>query len=356
VRCARCGHDATYPQRSGRRCPSCRLPFAFEPREGDPLSDMAWKAALEAVSSEGTVRFVLANLHHEVARRKKPSDSRAVAGVAGVVLTIIATAVLGSVAAAAGLGALVTGGVGTAGLIAALRPRPGLTLSRGEFEALFARWVAAHGVPAGLVTPPRAPPSPYRAELAQELEAYSFDRAVICDRRDTVDLLLANDFHFENNCAVLSADGHPEHAFALARRMLRGNPRLEVFVLHDATPAGCVLAHQLAHDAAWFGGGTARIVDVALRPAQGERMMQVAWSSEAGDVPPHPALSDDERRWLARWRVEVAAVRPEQLVKRLFRAMHAPAGTTAATGTTGGGDGTFTTHADAADGGGDSFG
>jgi hypothetical protein len=39
---------------------------------------------------------------------------------------------------------------------------------------------------------------------------YSLDTEVICNRAQTVDLRLANDFHFENNCAgdaVTSREG-----------------------------------------------------------------------------------------------------------------------------------------------------
>ena len=345
MKCTRCGHDSTYPQRTARLCPECKKPFAFEPRDGDPVSDMAWKNAIEAVSSGGTVRFVAANLHHEVARRQP----RSTGGVVATMATAIGTA-FGI--ASFGLGALPIGVVGTAlvGYVA-WKARRGLRLSRRDFDALLVRWTATHGAPAGLVVPARSQPQ-RSAELDSELEAYSFDRAVICDRADMVDLLLANDFHFENNCAVLSSDGHPRHAFAIVRKMLRSNPRLEVFVLHDATPSGCTLAHYLRHDPDWFGGTPVRVFDVALRPPQGKRMMRSAWRAET-QTDAHPALSPADRSWLGSWRVELPALRPEQLIKRLFRSMQLLPTAAAAS------DGdviTFTTDASASDGGGDSFG
>ena len=58
----------------------------------------------------------------------------------------------------------------------------------------------------------RGTPTPKRT-FDSDIADYSFDRAVICDRARTADLLIANNFHFENNCAVLSVDGYPPHAF-----------------------------------------------------------------------------------------------------------------------------------------------
>src|SRR5204863_3046139 len=132
------------------------------------------------------------------------------------------------------------------------------------FERLWERWCSVHGTPAGVIVRKPQPDHPAAAE--PDLADYSFDRAVICDRARTVDLLLANNFHFENNCAVLSIDGYPPGPFETVRAMLKRNPGLQVFALHDATETGCRLAHRLATETAWFAG-QARVVDVGLRPA-----------------------------------------------------------------------------------------
>ena len=87
-------------------------------------------------------------------------------------------------------------------------------------------------------SPTRKPRGPRRApgpppKLEPDVADYSFDRAVICDRARTVDLLLANNFHFENNCAVLSVEGYPQRVFETVRTMLKRNPQLRL------TIAGC---------------------------------------------------------------------------------------------------------------------
>jgi hypothetical protein len=135
-----------------------------------------------------------------------------------------------------------------------------------------------------------------------------------------VDLLLANNFHFENNCAVLSAGGYPQQAFETVRRMLRRNPRLEVFVLHDITLEGCRLAHRLATDPEWFKGTGVRVVDVGLRPVHARPFKQLLQPA-VRPVAPGGGISPEEARWLSKHTLELAVIRPEQILKRLFRAM-----------------------------------
>ena len=107
-------------------------------------------------------------------------------------------------------------------------------LDQAEFDGLWQKWHQRA----------RQPARPHRAQVEAraandrrkaDLGDYSFDRAVICDRARTVDLLIANNFHFENNCAILSIGGYPKGPFELVRTMLKRNPKLQVFALHDAS-------------------------------------------------------------------------------------------------------------------------
>lgn len=372
MKCIRCGNDAKYKDRSDERCPKCRKPFAFEPQKGDPFTDQAFQNALDRVSAKGQVRFTLRNLFYELDRAKKPMATGWFVG-SGVTAAIGALASIGD--AIPGLFfltvSLVTGLTGLAKSVR--RRRVGLT--QQEFEVAYAKWTATHGQPEALHVPkddrPRGPSEALRAELAH----YSFDRAVITDRRDTAELLLANNFHFENNCAVLSFDGHPAQAFDIVREMLRNNPRIEVFALHDCTFVGCALAWRLREDARWFKD-IGKVYDVALRPAQAEKLRGARLPAKDATRHEHPALSPAEKSFLSRHTVELAAIRPEQLIKRLFRAMtQLPQGGTTSTGdsSTGGdtyvfydggstGSGSdssgsdFSSDATTSDGGADAFG
>ena len=58
MKCIYCLTDTNYPERQAGRCPKCKKAFAFEPRTGSAYSDMAFKSAIDAVSANGTVRFL----------------------------------------------------------------------------------------------------------------------------------------------------------------------------------------------------------------------------------------------------------------------------------------------------------
>jgi hypothetical protein len=214
-------------------------------------------------------------------------------------------------------------GIDIAALGAALgsvvaRRRRGWTIPKSEFDRLWKRWCSIHGTPKGVIVRReplgQAPPR----EVESDVSLYSFDRAVICDRTRTVDLLLANNFHFENNCAVLSVDGYPRAAFDTVLAMLRRNPKLRIFALHDCTRDGCALARKLASDPQWFLGQG--VVDVGLRPVHARKLPNLI------PVKAAPALalgiSRDEFDWLSRYNAELAVLRPEQVIRRLFHAMN----------------------------------
>lgn len=355
MKCIYCKSDCKYSERSDRKCPSCRRGFAFEPRSGDPITDTAFQAAIDAASSSGTVRFVESHVYYQVARRlpRKGTARTLFFVLGGASLAGAAVVPVAALAFAAFFG----------GLGVALWPKPTVKLSRAAFDTLWERWLEVHGAPRALIVRRQADPAaaPYRAHA--DIEHYSFDRVVVCDRASTVDVLLANNFHFENNCAVLSIDGYPPNAFEAVRAMLRNNPRLTVYVLHDATREGCTLAHQMASSPEWFRE-RARVVEVGIRPAHAKKFRGLWIPAAAGPAPSIRLLTRHERAWLASYALELAAIRPEQIIKRLYAAIASDAPLQSASeyiDISGGGDfyvdsASFSSEASTSDGGDDSFG
>lgn len=343
--CIHCKSDAKYKERLDGRCPSCRHRFAFEPKTGSPVTDGAFASAIARVSSDGKVKWTKGHLYYEIARRTQ--KKRAVAVFAVISAVAAAIAVVANVPVLGAL-ALVLAVAAIAGAVK--NARRSIQLSPADFESLLQRWVLAHGQPAALVIKKPGPPAKARA-LPSDIAGYSFDRAVICDRPDTVDLLLANNFHFENNCAVLSEHGYPEVAFPVVLSMLKKNPKLVVYVLHDATVDGCSLAQRLRGSEAWFATG-ARVIDVGLSPRHARRFKGLWTEMDFGGLA--PVNPDADNAWLARYALGLAVIRPEQVIKRLFRAI---SGTPDALREGLSADAlAFDSDAAVSDGGGDSFG
>lgn len=356
MKCGGCGIDVKKKDRPDGKCPGCKRRFVFDPQNGDPITDVGFQHAMDRISAGGKVRWHREHLYAELRRRTR-KDHRGFVTFAVVMGAIFAVTAIGFALVVAVLGLpglavgvvlqLVASGVffGLAALARALA-RPGIDVSAAH--SLLARWRTAHEAMPGVIESTKGQPR-LTPELEEELEQYSFDRAVVTDSRMIVDTLIANNFHFENNCAVMSVDGYPKHTFGILRKMVRQNPRIQVYVLHDATPEGCSLAHKLRNDPEWFAGiGT--VVDVGLRPAHARYFPGM--EEPPGAPGTGEGITPAEEKWLAAHSLALAIVRPEQLVKRLFRGISVVEA--------GAADGDTVLYlgmdADSSDGGGDSFG
>ena len=312
--CIRCQNDSKARERSNKRCPSCHGEFAFD--RGDAFTDRAFQSAVDSVSAEGRIKWGVEHLYYELCRRKRRRGTRT-----PMLMTVAISLACVVIAIKAASWAFVL--LAIAAAIAAFSwkwmLRKTVLVRKEEFEAIWSRWVSVHGEPKGRIVRRERTAKPRAAEA--DLGDYSFDRAVICDRARTVDLLLANNFHFENNCAVLSIAGYPLGPFETVRTMLKRNPKLQVFALHDASADGCRLAHRLAHDPAWFGGRVP-VTDVGLRPAHREPFKGLFLPAGGGRIPPEDGITPEEAAWLTSYTLELAAIRPEQVLKRLFRAIN----------------------------------
>ncbi|MFN6513451.1 MAG: hypothetical protein RMY29_002965 [Nostoc sp. CreGUA01] len=138
--------------------------------------------------------------------------------------------------------------------------------SQNEFENWVNRWQQINGKESKILPSPREDKT--LTTFNPEVTAYSFDRLVVCDRATIAQLLIANNFHFENNCAILSITGYPQGIFETMMQMLRRNPDLKVYALHDCSPQGIGLVHHLRTSPKWFQDSNIVIIDIGLTPRQ----------------------------------------------------------------------------------------
>lgn len=325
MRCSKCDADNKLKERqeNSGRCKSCHHPFAFDPKltPGVDFTDKFFRQSLATLSANGSLFFTPRQLYYFFNRRlnAKRTDPSKVAGC----LLVVGAAVLSFFllvawpafsflwlipllfAAAFGVALLAS-----PGLRRRLRDHEHdqLLATHGQVEAWYERWRKLNDEAVRLL-PPLAPAAGRRLQAAQvnpEVLKYSFDRVVVCDRPEIAQCLIANNFHFEHNCAVLSVDGYPHDIFETVMQMLRRNPGLSVYALHDASPKGVELSHTLRTDPRWFAGGGANVYDLGLLPRQIFKrpvFVERAWQSVQGGVtvvPPHvaAALAPEEVRWL----------------------------------------------------------
>ncbi|WP_226889612.1 hypothetical protein [Nostoc sp. MG11] len=138
--------------------------------------------------------------------------------------------------------------------------------SQNDFQGWLNRWQQINGSILKILPSPREENKP--TPVNPDVSAYSFDRLIVCDSAVIAQLLIANNFHFENNCAILSIDGYPQNIFDITMQMLRRNPDLKVYALHDCSPQGIGLVHRLRTSPKWFQDSDVVVIDVGLTPRQ----------------------------------------------------------------------------------------
>lgn len=327
MKCLKCGKNSLYRERSGGKCSGCGQSFVFEPKSGDPFTDTGFHKAIENVSHRNSLSYQPRQLFYEAARLrlKRPgvraSKLGAVIGTGflGFILGIPWT-ILWLEAAKVGAAIVMIDGLWLLFwllimLIVWHRTDPfKLTLDSRLFAKCLHKWQASQGALTGLMLrPPALPPAPRE----KDLHDYTVERAIICDHQEVVDFLLANNFHVEQKCALLTYGGYPSDRFDAIRAMLRRNPQLHVFALHNASANGCRLFHSLTHSKEWFPGSK-RVFDVGLHPRHANAFKGL-WTRlpQKHRLEPIPGYSADEIKWLETYKLELMAVRPDHLLNRL---------------------------------------
>ncbi|HUQ22328.1 MAG TPA: hypothetical protein VM049_04875 [Gaiellaceae bacterium] len=285
MKCIHCGTDSDYKARqAGGQCRQCGRQFAFEPRRDRGMTDLTFKLAIEAVSDSGRLAWNEDHLYYDVCRRVRRRRI----------------------------------------LHRALR-RPMVSLDRPSFELLLGRWTDVHGPLVGRLE------RRVFAEVAPDavsprVDAYGFEQLVICDDDATTDMLLVNGFHAELKCPVLSRSGYPAHVYEPLIPLLREQRPVAVVVVHAADWEGCRLAQTVQEDPRWFAGvELPKVVDAGLRPADARRFRGLFQLAGGGRDSTSPGISEVEAKWLRRYRLELAAVRPRVLMGVLGRVLRGEA-------------------------------
>ncbi|MEG4630393.1 hypothetical protein QUB56_12370 [Microcoleus sp. AR_TQ3_B6] len=363
MKCIKCGTDNKLKDRriNSARCKRCQHRFVFESTtiNGVKITDAMFAKAIADISVNDTLFFTSQQLCYFFGKRFKQKIPRVfyttttsetvyrpkngivweVLGWLIIALGLICIVVLTSTLS---LKLLVISSYLGIKLINSGRPKVRTIYHRHahqtsnkaqtfsinfyQCQSCINQWKAINPIPK-MLPPPRD--TNENATVSPDVSAYSFDRLVVCDRPEIAQFLIANNFHFENNCAVLSITGYPQSIFDTIMQMLRRNPDLKVYALHDCTPRGMGLVNQLRTSPNWFQNSSVIIIDIGLLPwqiiAAGDSMLVLNSSEYARDavqLPPEirQNLSSEELEWLEAGNfVELESFSPQRLIQILNR-------------------------------------
>jgi hypothetical protein len=200
-----------------------------------------------------------------------------------------------------------------------------LLFSSIDLDGWLTKWQQINGKVDKVITSQQEQIAP--TSINPDITAYSFDRLVVCDSANIAQLLIANNFHFENNCAILSITGYPQSIFNTTMEMLRRNPDLKVYAIHDCSSKGVSLVHHLRTSEKWFLNSNVTIIDLGLLPRQiiaSQGKMFTRFSSQLKDeakklsVDIRLTLTAEELAWLDTGNfVELESFTPQKLIQVL---------------------------------------
>lgn len=330
MKCIRCGIDNNLRERTDNRglCKNCQHPFAFEPAIMTEVkfTDSFFAKAIADISANNTLYFTPRQLFFLLCKRLKNKDNKGAVNnffLYGFILVFIG--IVNYKDPSIFLGSIIFGLllIFWSVLYVNQRRSVSLEISQDQFQSWVNSWLQVNEISKML---PSVCDEIKSSPVNPDISSYSFDRAVICDRSEIAQLLIANNFHFENNCAVLSITGYPQSIFSTVMEMLRRNPELKVYAIHDATPSGVSLVHHLRSSSDWFENSNAKIYELGLLPRQFFKnrnlLAQVSEESalQAQQLPAEvrQSLSIDELKWLDAGKfVELESFSVQRLIRIL---------------------------------------
>ena len=339
MKCIKCDIDNTYKDRTKNigRCKNCGHEFVFEPYRlmKRKFTDSFFANLITDISANNTLFFTPSQLYYLLNKRLRYRDRKSdkVVGFIGVPLIFVVLTASISEKNILGIAISAALAIGSIFIYVDRQQKLGkvvekLLIDRSQFDDWLNKWIEINKAPKNILIEPQitytfTAPKP-------EITAYSFDRVVICDREEIARILISNNFHFENNCAILTIDGYPQSIFTTTMEMLRRNPDLKVYALHNCSPSGIQLTHRLRADNNWFPDLATPIIDVGILPRQimdnlDLLILQSSESAQASQqlVPDiRNSLNPAELAWLdAGCYLELESFSPRKLIQILQRAI-----------------------------------
>jgi hypothetical protein len=333
MKCIQCDTDNNLKDRTANqgRCKNCNHPFAFEPTTMEPnvkVTDGFFAKALADISANDTLYFTPQQLSYLIQKRlgRKEILAARASGIFSGFGVMLFGFFLGLnvfwawfILLPLGIYAFVAG---VFMLPRRMRFTP-RTVSQTTLNTWLEQWQRVNPSPAKLLPPPGS--APVLTPVDDDVTAYSFDRVLVCDSVAIAQLLIANNIHFEHNCAVLSITGYPRAIFATTMAMLRRNPDLQVIALHNCSPPGVALINELRTSPDWFLDSTPVIFDLGMLPrqiaaARGQAYIQISadFAQAARVMPPEVSqqLTATELEWLeAGYFVDLESFTPKKLMQ-----------------------------------------
>lgn len=249
MRCPECDHAQKYSQH-GMTCNKCHYQYVFNPKQ-DRLSDYELRQIIRRISDNDFYCFTRNQLAIEISRYIS-DESMATKITVGFIVSLLIIIVMLAPISWWGLVLFIAAIV----LIflykiikkaVAYRLRIPQQFAFSEALKLVERYHAKHSLT-------RLATGKAFAGLEQLGEVdvfYAPEAILLVQRDDLVDMLVRNRFAQNNKVAVISQSGYPQYVFKTCEKFLEQNPKLPIYIVHDAAQEDFNWLTQLQQDGYW---------------------------------------------------------------------------------------------------------
>ncbi|MBW4622966.1 MAG: hypothetical protein KME17_26860 [Cyanosarcina radialis HA8281-LM2] len=281
MKCISCETDNSWLDRitNSGRCKNCQHSFVFDPQQkyADLFTDDVFDRAIDDISERQTLFFAPQQLFYRLDKELRNTNTKKIDSTLIVVIFItllgliigifpIAFPDYGRPQEAYTIPAILL--ILLAGAIAifkfssiATNSEP-TSITQNQFQDWLERWNEVNSR-----TLEKLLPYP-KSETGWQGNPDRFQQIIICDRPEIAQLLLANNFPLENNCAICDIDGYKLENWKKVKQAIERYPDLKIYVLHDAAPEGASLVSQLTNEPNLPIDRNTKIHDLGLWPRQ----------------------------------------------------------------------------------------
>jgi hypothetical protein len=295
-------------------CPRCRYQFVFFQNEEAAINDNLFIKKLKTISPDNAYYYTAKQLYYHILKAKAISEN--IAGCFSFVF-ILAGGILAIFFPAGGIGLILLGIVLIIfSLIRYKNWKMPYDFSRFK-EIVIRPWEIFRGKMAKLL--PENDLSFNQSNFSDIMD-YSFDALIITADNETANFLIKNDFHFKNKAAIVSYQKYPKHLFPYVIDQLKKNPRIPVFLLHNADIAFSSMNERIKKN--WFTGINPNIFDLGLHPRHVLKSRRFV-TYRRHNLPPETSFelkdhSPKEQRWLKEGNyAELSYIHPVKLLNIL---------------------------------------
>ncbi|MCB1158108.1 MAG: hypothetical protein H7A25_00835 [Leptospiraceae bacterium] len=261
MKCPSC--NSLHPYKDGMKC-KCGYNFVLNPKEAPYFSDTLMKATIDKLSGNGLYYFTRNQLYSALYKRRLQTTRKTRLWVGGFIslgilllLSLMSFNVYGKKE-----GFFVSGFAFLLFVFIMNRLSKTSPKFMGDIFSLIDKYHQVH--PIKNMATGKAFQNLKEKKFDKSFFEHAPERILIVEHDDFTDVLLLNNFYFDEKCLVLSENKYPNRIFQAYQEFIEKHPDIPIHIMHDASERGFKMEERLRSDSSWKLSGKT-ILDMGIK-------------------------------------------------------------------------------------------